>query len=168
MSRSSIILLGLVASLLFACGTSPQALDGAATSRGPTPSITGTIWRLERLEVATAPTMDPAAPRPTVQLEPDGRMRGFAGVNRCSGSVAIGTPGALGEVSLRFGPIASTRMAGPPERMAVEQAFLRMLGEVRGARAASGADGGADTLVMLGDEGALARFVAESAPTPDE
>lgn len=107
--------------------------------------------------------MPDPADLPTLRFEGDARVSGFAGVNRCSGSVAIGDVGAMGETPLRFGPIATTRMAGPPDRMALESAFLGMLGEVRAARTTTGPDG-VSLLVLLGDAGPLATFVAEIVP----
>ncbi len=90
-------------------------------------------------------------------------------MNRCSGPVAIGDPGPFGDIPIRFGPLATTRMAGPPERMALEAAFLAMLGEVRVVRTVSGTSGASATLILLGDERLIAIFTAEpddeSAPT---
>lgn len=47
---------------------------------------------------------------------------GFAGVNPYVAQVS-----ALSGQRLRFGPIATTRRAGPPERMNLEQAYLKEL-----------------------------------------
>lgn len=166
MKHLRLVGLALLAIVLSACSSPPQSAGGDGARRT---AITGPSWRLERFEAADAPPLDPSAP-PTIRFGDDGRVTGFAGVNRCSGSAVFGTVGALGEVPLRFGPMATTRMAGPPERMAVEASFLAMLGKVRAARAASGADG-ARTLVLLDDDGPLATFVAvpdpvEAAPAP--
>ncbi len=59
--------------------------------------------------------VDPGAPR-AVRFE-GGRVIGRVGVNRFSGSFSI-----EGDV-LEVGPVASTRMAGPPEMMALEDRF---------------------------------------------
>jgi heat shock protein HslJ len=59
--------------------------------------------------------VDPGAPR-AVRFEGD-RMSGQVGVNRFTGSFSID-----GDV-LEAGPAASTRMAGPPELMALESRF---------------------------------------------
>jgi heat shock protein HslJ len=57
-------------------------------------------------------------------LGADGKASGFAGVNRW-----FGTCTANG-ASLAFGPLVSTRMAGPPARMELEQQYLRVMATV--------------------------------------
>ena len=64
-----------------------------------------------------------------VQFRADGIVGGSSGCNRFTG--AYNQEG--GELSL--GPLASTRMACPPEVMEREQQFLAMLGNVRYAEA---------------------------------
>ena len=71
-----------------------------------------------------------------VEVEPDERLphlvldleeahvSGSGGVNRFTGTFA------LSEVELRFGPLATTRMAGPEPAMQRERAFLDALGRV--------------------------------------
>lgn len=63
--------------------------------------------------------VDPAAPR-TVSFG-DGRVAGQVGVNRFTASYT------LNEGALEVGPVASTRMAGPPELMALEDRFASFL-----------------------------------------
>lgn len=60
---------------------------------------------------------------PTVQFEREGRVNGFASVNRFFGSLAIDPQGRL-EWSDGFG---STKMAGAPEAMRQEDAFMKAL-----------------------------------------
>jgi|Tabmets5t2r1_1033131.scaffolds.fasta_scaffold01094_5 heat shock protein HslJ len=71
----------------------------------------------------------------------DGRIAGFGGVNRYAGEYTL-----EGE-ELRLGPLAVTRMAGPPEAMESERRYLDALG--RAARAA--VDEG--TLVLADGDG---------------
>ena len=59
--------------------------------------------------------VDPEAPR-TLRFE-DGRVSGRVGVNRFTGTYS--TNGNVIEI----GPMASTRMAGPPELMSLEHHF---------------------------------------------
>lgn len=67
-------------------------------------------------------TVDPDAPR-TVGFD-QGRISGRLGVNRFTGSYSV-----HGE-TVAIGPLASTRMAGPPELMALEARFnSRVSGE---------------------------------------
>jgi hypothetical protein len=184
MIRHLLPIAGLAIALLAGCATS-AAPSPRAEVRTPGPPIAGTSWRLDRLDglerdpsggVAGASDLDAAIADRPPSLRFDGpdrarpdRVSGFAGVNRCSGPVAIGDPGPFGDIPIRFGPLATTRMAGPPERMALEAAFLAMLGEVRVVRTVSGTSGASATLILLGDERLIAIFTAEpddeSAPT---
>ena len=61
---------------------------------------------------------------PTLTLAADGTASGFAGVNRWSGTCT--SNGA----SLAFGPLISTRMGGPPERMELERKYLQSMATV--------------------------------------
>ena len=60
------------------------------------------------------------------------QMAGQSGVNRYSGSYRL-SPGDR----LTLGPVAGTRMAGPPEAMEAEQAFFRLLEQVQTYRRAA-------------------------------
>jgi len=59
----------------------------------------------------------------------DGRAAGHSGCNRFTGSYTL-----EGE-SLKFGPLASTKMACTPEHMEQERAWFQMLEQVRGFEA---------------------------------
>jgi putative lipoprotein len=59
----------------------------------------------------------------SVRLE-GGQLSGTGGINRLTGVYRV--EGSR----LEFGPIATTRMAGPPERMDSEQQFLADLAQV--------------------------------------
>src|SRR5262245_65731631 len=74
-------------------------------------------WRIDAID-GTPALQDPDA---TIEFHDDGRVAGSAGVNRFAGewSVAEGT--------LSLGPLATTLMAGPPERMDQEASVLRIL-----------------------------------------
>ncbi len=76
------------------------------------------------------------------------RAFGFGGVNRLTGEYTLD-----GDV-LELGPIASTRMAGPPEAMQSESDYFGALARVARAAAVGG------TLVLFDDDGSeLLRFV---------
>jgi heat shock protein HslJ len=53
-----------------------------------------------------------------------GRISGSGGINRLMGEYQ------LGESSLKFGPVATTMMAGPPDQMEAEQRFLASLARI--------------------------------------
>ncbi len=71
--------------------------------------------------------LPPGARRPTLTLDAEtAEASGFAGVNRFTGSYELGAQ------QLAFGALASTRMAGPPEAMAMEQIYLEGLSRIDG------------------------------------
>jgi putative lipoprotein len=78
--------------------------------------LTGTTWRLERLDDAAADQV-----RSTITFGADGNVSGAGGVNRFFGGYRV-----VGHV-VEFGQLASTLMAGPPEAMEQEQRFLAAL-----------------------------------------
>ena len=63
----------------------------------------------------------PAERPPVLRFDHGGRVTGTTGVNRLAGSWT------LADGVLTLGPLAMTRKAGPPERMAVEAALVAAL-----------------------------------------
>nr|MDT0523253.1 META domain-containing protein [Streptomyces sp. DSM 41633] len=59
--------------------------------------------------------------KPTLTIADDGAVSGSTGCNRITGHATVS------ESSIEFGPLATTRMACPPEVTEVEQAVLRVL-----------------------------------------
>ena len=100
---------------------------------------------------------------PTLLIGADGRASGFAGVNRYFAEAKFGNS-TTAVVPLRLGPVGATRMAGPPERMALEQVYTAMLESVRFA-AVTGESRGA-TLTLRDERGDCARFLP--APSAGE
>ncbi len=105
-----------------------------------------TEWTL--VELGSAPVeADEGGRQPSIALDlEESRIAASGGVNRITGAFA------LAEDELRFGPLATTLMAGPDEAMARERAFLDALARVTGYRL----EGGSLTL-LAGDE-VVARF----------
>lgn len=118
----------------------------------PDRPLVGTRWVVEWLRSPQALASVPAGLRPpTLELDERGRVGAFLGCNRGHGPVEVG------EDTLRFGPLATTRMACPPEPTEVEAAVLRVLqGEV--AWSVEGPvlrlDRGEHGLVLRADSGA--------------
>ena len=105
-----------------------------------------TEWRL--VELGDAPVEgdeDWPAPHLVLDLE-ESRVAGSGGVNRIMGTFV------LAENELRFGPLATTMMAGPEEAMMRERAFLAALETVTSYEL----DGG--SLVLLAGGERVARF----------
>ena len=131
----------------------------------PMPGLTDTDWRCIELFDANGAPVDITGDPPTLRIAADGRASGFAGVNRYGCDARIGNA-ISARMPLSFGPVMATRMAGPPERMRLEQAFTAMLGTVRESDIEVGS-GGSAALVLRTDRAVCARFAAGSAPAPD-
>lgn len=104
--------------------------SGAAVTDAPA-SIVGTEWTLASMDFDGGfLVMSSAGPHPSLLLVREGeaiRASGFAGVNRYSGEAQLG-PGT----ALSFGPLVTTRMAGDPDRMRLERAYLEHLSVAKG------------------------------------
>ncbi len=105
-------------------------LTGCASSGGPRPEppkpppveLVGSRWALVSLT-----GMPPRSDEPLLlELQLEGQVSGFAGVNRFSGRYTL--PGAtLGRGEIRFDQPAATRMAGPETLMDQERRYLDAL-----------------------------------------
>lgn len=129
----------LAACLLTACAPSPDPDEPRPGTEPPAPAPTlqalpdsedpvmvqvpeRNAWTVRRIAGFDLPA---DARRPTLRLDAEtAQASGFAGVNRFTGSYELDAEG------LSFGPLASTRMAGPPEAMALEQVYLEALSRV--------------------------------------
>ena len=69
-------------------------------------------------EAVTVPAVDSTL---TVEFGTDGKVGGDGGVNTFSGRLRVRA------LSVKIGPLASTKMAGPPELMTQEAAYLTAL-----------------------------------------
>ena len=112
----SAVALGTCILMLVACGR-----DGATgPTSGEPATITGVTWRLVAIQWADGRATRPADPDGYVfELGVDGRVSGKADCNRLMGTYTIDTQ------TLRFGPLATTRMACPPG--SVDADWLRAL-----------------------------------------
>lgn len=75
-------------------------------------------WRIANVEVPAG------AKIPTVTFVADGKVHGTAGINRYHSTIDIA---AFDKGQWRPGPVMVTRMAGAPEAMQLEAAFLGAL-----------------------------------------
>lgn len=165
MNTRRLLCLGLATAVLAACGDAgspggpagePQAQREPALRPMPGESAPAMVqvpernaWRLTGIAGFSLPA---GARLPTLEFDPEtARVSGFAGVNRYNGAYELGAD------SLGFGALASTRMAGPPELMALEQVFLEALGRVDGWRLRG------DSLELQAGEATLLAFSALQA-----
>jgi heat shock protein HslJ len=136
--------IGTLVSILPLAGCSMNDSSPNAKLRSPasTASIEGQ-WNLVALDgkpIGDAAALEAMGVRrtPHMTIADDGAAAGFAGVNRYSTRLTVGLGG---EAS--FAPSVSTRMAGPPQAMALESQFMHDLSRVDSVRA------GGDRLVFL-------------------
>jgi putative lipoprotein len=92
----------------------------AGCSTANTQALIGHEWRCTRIGSRTL-TEDRT---PTLLMTDEGKASGFAGVNRWFGTYSVDGS------TLKFGMMGMTRMAGPPDRMQLEQAYADALAAV--------------------------------------
>lgn len=121
---------------------------------GPVP-LAYTEWTLVELDGKPVQVGEAElAPSLVLDLE-EARVTGSGGVNRLTGSFA------LSEDELRFGPLATTRMAGSEEAMQREHAFLDALARVTSYELDD------RTLTMLADDDAVVRLSCRTSGSGD-
>jgi len=112
-------------------------------------SIIGPTWMLET--VNGQKVVDQSST--SMILGAGGKVAGNTGVNRYSGTVAVSAN------AISFGPLATTRRAGPPALMAQESMFLKAMSEATSMKLA------ADGMLTLSDDrdAPVLRFSANRA-----
>ncbi len=118
-----ILALTMLPLLLVGCAPSSdsQASKRVQIHTGNLNQITGTQWTLKSMREKQQ-DYPLAAERPFIKFEPDGKISGFASINRYFGSVQVDYEGYL-----KWSALGSTRMAGPEHLMKQEDDFLRLL-----------------------------------------
>lgn len=147
MHRPILLLACLLLPFLAGLGCKSSGEDEPFVLAGQQPlvwsEVTRQRWRLVELDglpVARADSVD-------LKLGADGRVSGHTGVNQVLGGFEHGE-----DDTLHFSALSSTRMAGPPDAMELEEQFLAALAETDAARMANG------RLVLLSGEQILMRF----------
>ena len=117
-------------------GGASRTPDSDATQSPVTPpqaavAIEDITLRLEQIAGRPVEPVPADARAPHIRLSSsDHRVTGFSGVNSMNGTYTLAGP------SLRFGPIAMTRRAGPEPLNRQEAAFTRALSDTAAWRAA--------------------------------
>lgn len=114
-----------------------ELLLDAVEPPDPEASLTGTYWKLIAVGGEPIDTADGFREANLVLDGSGGRFSGSGGVNQLTGDYTL-----AGD-SLTFGEVAMTRMAGPPQALAREQAIVAALARVRAFIVAP------DTLTLL-------------------
>ena len=97
-------------------------------------AVKDTTFLLVRMVVNSSNlALDPNSPI-TLSLAADGHVSGSAAINRYHGGYTLSNDGNFALT----GPLVTTRMAGPPELMALEDSFLGALGKVTALQPAEG------------------------------
>ncbi len=102
----------------------PSETPPPAPADSPAPIRRGTEWRLIDWTVNGAPRQLVADSNVTIAFDPSGKLSGNASINAFSGNFRFDAEGRLQWPRAGF---TLTRMAGPPELMAQERAFLDSL-----------------------------------------
>jgi heat shock protein HslJ len=128
MRRALIIVLGLGIVLAAGCTSASTSSAGSSPGTKPMPipmttplpqALAGTAWQVVALpRFSLAPGTSRSLASLTLRFEEPARAAGNSGVNRFSAQVNADAS------QLRFVSPISTRMAGPPELMALESEFL--------------------------------------------
>ena len=130
------------------CVFNLQPLRSAENAAAPGPE--GVEWTLQ--EIHGKPSHAREKGRQTLKLEAGKKQAlGSGGVNRFSGRYE------QTGVKLKFGPLASTMMAGPEKDMNAETAYHAALADVTNWRVTEGA------LELLKDKTVVLRFTAAKA-----
>lgn len=142
--------------LVLGCGSEHSVEDRAVTAtvagEEKTMSLENTNWVLIELNGDTVSVTE-SMKVPSIRFDrEEGQVSGNNGVNSFSGGYT------LTDDSIEFGPMRSTLMAGPPEAMELEAAFMRALGGMTGWRIHEG------RFELLNGEEVTAVFV--TAPSP--
>jgi heat shock protein HslJ len=127
MHRPLLSLILLVA-LPLACSSEPAWVKQEKEAQRSPASLQGHRWVCVGLDAKGADPREPLS----LEFLPEGRVQGFAGVNRLGGSWSAG------EGVLEIGSLVSTKMGGPAELMDLERRYLDALGKVRGFSVQSG------------------------------
>lgn len=117
---------------------------GPPRTRTTVPSDLRGTWTLATMDGRSVAMASGSAQRPTLDVQADGTVGGFGGVNQWGSRIDLtGLEANRFEITAPF----STMMAGEPASMRLESDFLRALGQARTYELRVG------TLVLLGADG---------------
>jgi heat shock protein HslJ len=132
--------------------TSAPAAPAAPAPAAPAAALEGTEWRLVDIGGQPSPAAADSTRHPGFTLLAEGRkVQGSAGCNRMRGTYQLDGD------KLKFGPLATTRMACPA--MQTETAFLKAL------KQATRYEISGSSLTLYGADTAVARLEAATKPS---
>ncbi|MBS0189447.1 MAG: META domain-containing protein [Planctomycetes bacterium] len=115
----------VVTLVMAACQSAPTG-----GMKNPLDALIGS-WTLDSLNGKSFAQLVPAdapANKPTMDIGQDGKVSGFAGVNRWMSSLDVAS---LAKGDFKLSPAGSTMMAGPEYAMKLEREFLDALQKAR-------------------------------------
>jgi heat shock protein HslJ len=116
----------LVFVVLAGCATGKDSGPAMITSENLS-RLVDREWLLKNITVDSQRVIMHVDATQTVAFGSDGRVGGYGGVNRFAGTYKFSPEGVL---SFPAPGLVSTRMAGPPEIMEKERAFMKGLSQV--------------------------------------
>jgi heat shock protein HslJ len=111
------------AASLVACATSPKEIPVIVTSENVA-KLQGRQWELKSMTLDGRDIVMDIEANLTLAFGPNGKVTGYAAVNRFNGTYSFSPDGNLSWPGPGF---VTTRKAGPPELMEKERAYLRAL-----------------------------------------
>jgi len=121
-----LLLVAVVCVLATGCSTGTGAGNGAGMGKPATAAslvgLENTDLNCVRLVMQGTAVSLPADAGITLRIAGPGKVAGRAAVNRYFGGYTLGVPGEI-----QWTPFGTTRMAGPADRMALEDQFLKAL-----------------------------------------
>lgn len=117
-----------IAMLMHACSSEPAWVKQEKEAQRSPASLQGQRWVCVGLDAKGAEPREPLS----LEFLPEGRLQGFAGINRFGGSWTAG------EGVLEIGSLAATKMGGPEPLMDLERRYLDALSRTRGFSLQSG------------------------------
>jgi heat shock protein HslJ len=113
----------LPAAWLVACATGTSEVPIVVTSENVA-KLQNRQWELRSMTVDSRDIVMDLEANITLAFGPDGKVTGYAAVNRFNGTYSFGPDGRLSWPGPGF---ITTRKAGPPELMEKERAYLQAL-----------------------------------------
>lgn len=101
-----------------------QSSNPSASSAPSIQSLVGTWELTEIMGEGVRASLPDGTRLPSLDITADGRISGFAGINRINTSIDLD---ALRSGDLQVAPTAMTMMAGPPQLMELERRFVDAL-----------------------------------------
>ena len=122
--KNSILLMLILTLITAGCKDSQEAESNALSITSENfETIAGVQWILQQMTI-DGEAFELAGEKPFIQFDADeNKVTGFASLNRFFGSFKIDEAGRVQWP----GPFGSTRMAGSPQQMEQEDAFLKAL-----------------------------------------